>query len=125
MVMASRLADAPAPIDGATAAIEDEDQVAAAAATAAELGFRGKLSIHPAEVVPGPRGVLPGAGEIRRRAGRFGRARTGEAGSVQASKGFGSRMRSTATMHALPHRWGRSAPEAVRLSLKRSFDPSL
>lgn len=63
LVMASRLAGLPAPLDGVTAAygvagagaVEDDARYAAA------LGFAGKLLIHPTQVVPARAGFAPSA----------------------------------------------------------------
>jgi citrate lyase subunit beta/citryl-CoA lyase len=50
LVMASRLAGLPAPVDGITQALDDPAAVRDAAAAAASLGFGGKLCIHPQQV---------------------------------------------------------------------------
>jgi citrate lyase subunit beta/citryl-CoA lyase len=64
MVLASRLAGLPEPIDGATAAIDDAAVIEADAAHAADLGFFGKLLIHPRQVAPAARGLRPAADAI-------------------------------------------------------------
>lgn len=64
VVLASRLAGLPQPIDGATAAIGDAAAVESDAAYAAELGFFGKLLIHPRQVVPAAQGLRPAADAI-------------------------------------------------------------
>ena len=64
MVLASRLASLPEPIDGATAAIDDAAAIESDAAHAAELGFFGKLLIHPRQVAPAARGLRPAADAI-------------------------------------------------------------
>jgi citrate lyase subunit beta/citryl-CoA lyase len=50
LVLVSRLAELPPPIDGVTTAIDDLDQVRAHAARARRLGFGGTLCIHPRQV---------------------------------------------------------------------------
>ncbi len=64
LVLASRIANAPAPIDGVTTAIENLDEVRDDAAYAASLGFGGKLLIHPAQVGPAGAGFRPTEDEI-------------------------------------------------------------
>ncbi|MEV4143555.1 CoA ester lyase [Amycolatopsis sp. NPDC049691] len=64
IVLASRVAGLPAPIDGVTTVTDDADAVTAAARYARSLGFRGKLCIHPAQVGPTARGLAPGEEEI-------------------------------------------------------------
>lgn len=64
IVLASRLAGLPEPIDGATAAIDDASAIESDAAHAAELGFFGKLLIHPRQVAPAARGLRPAADAI-------------------------------------------------------------
>ena len=50
IVLASRLAERVAPLDGVSTAIDDIAQVEADAARARRLGFGGKLCIHPGQV---------------------------------------------------------------------------
>jgi citrate lyase subunit beta/citryl-CoA lyase len=64
LVLASRLAGLPGPIDGITASFQDAGAVEADAAHAASLGFTGKLLIHPAQIEPTARGFAPSAREI-------------------------------------------------------------
>ncbi|WP_290058415.1 HpcH/HpaI aldolase/citrate lyase family protein [Amycolatopsis solani] len=64
IVLASRVAGLPAPIDGVTTVVDDADAVTTAARYARSLGFRGKLCIHPAQIAPTARGLAPGADEI-------------------------------------------------------------
>ena len=59
LVLASRLAGLPGPIDGVTTSIGMPDLVRDDAAHAAELGFEGKLLIHPAQVAPATEGFHP------------------------------------------------------------------
>lgn len=59
LVMAARLAGAPQPIDGVTLSIKDESEVENDARYAVELGFGGKLLIHPAQIAPARRGFAP------------------------------------------------------------------
>ena len=64
LVLASRLAGIPAPIDGVTTAVRDSDAVRGDAQYAASLGFAGKLLIHPAQVGPALRGFSPDASSV-------------------------------------------------------------
>ena len=64
LVMAARLAGGPPPLDGVTLAARDADAVAADAADAAELGFGGKLLIHPAQVAPARAAFRPDAAQV-------------------------------------------------------------
>lgn len=50
LVLASRAARIPAPLDSPSTAIRDEDAVTAAAAAARAAGFGGKLCIHPQQL---------------------------------------------------------------------------
>lgn len=64
LVLASRLAGIPAPLDGVTTAVQDEPRILEDCAHAAELGFSGKLLIHPAQVAAARRGFRPSEAEI-------------------------------------------------------------
>jgi citrate lyase subunit beta/citryl-CoA lyase len=64
LVLASRLAGLPAPVDGVTTAIDDEAQVEADARYAGSLGMHGKLCIHPRQVEAARRGFAPSVEEI-------------------------------------------------------------
>ena len=64
LVLASRLAGRAAPIDGVTTSIKDPDLVRADAAHACELGFSGKLLIHPAQIAPAMDGFRPSADDV-------------------------------------------------------------
>ena len=64
LVLASRLADRPAPIDGVTTSIKDPDLIRADAARACELGFSGKLLIHPAQIAPAMDGFRPSGDDV-------------------------------------------------------------
>lgn len=50
LVMASRRADLPPPIDGVTIALDDDDRLAADTARSRRFGFGAKLCIHPRQV---------------------------------------------------------------------------
>jgi citrate lyase beta subunit len=50
IVLASRAADLPAPIDSVFVDLNDPDGLAASTREAKQLGFRGKLVIHPSQV---------------------------------------------------------------------------
>ncbi|WP_026869973.1 HpcH/HpaI aldolase/citrate lyase family protein [Inquilinus limosus] len=64
LVLASRLAGRPAPLDGVTAAIDDATLVTGDARYARDLGFGGKLCIHPKQVAPVLDGFRPDEAEI-------------------------------------------------------------
>lgn len=59
LVLASRLAEIMPPIDGVTTATDDADVITEDARHAADLGFGGKLCIHPRQVEPIRQGFLP------------------------------------------------------------------
>jgi citrate lyase subunit beta / citryl-CoA lyase len=59
IVVASRVARLPAPLDGVTLSINDDDTTQADARYAVSLGFGGKLLIHPAQIAPARRGLTP------------------------------------------------------------------
>ncbi len=64
VVLASRLAGLPPPLDGVTPGYRDPAPVADDARYAATLGFGGKLLIHPAQIAPARAGFHPDAAEI-------------------------------------------------------------
>ena len=64
LVLASRLAGRPAPIDGVTLSTRDDELVRADASYAAALGFGGKLIIHPAQLKPAATGFCPADDEV-------------------------------------------------------------
>lgn len=64
LVLASRLAGRPAPIDGVTVSVDDPEAVAADARYARDLGFGGKLAIHPRQIEAIRAGFAPDAAEI-------------------------------------------------------------
>lgn len=64
ILLASRIADKPGPVDGVTADTRDTDLIRNDAAYAAELGFKGKLLIHPAQLSPAKSGFRPSDDEI-------------------------------------------------------------
>ena len=59
LVLQSRLAGLPAPLDGVTTSLDDPVRVGADSATACGLGFGGKLAIHPRQVAPIRKAFLP------------------------------------------------------------------
>ena len=59
LVLAARLAKQPAPIDGVTTRIDDPDLVETDSTHAFELGFGGKLLIHPAQLAPAQKAFAP------------------------------------------------------------------
>jgi citrate lyase subunit beta/citryl-CoA lyase len=66
IVLASRLAQLQAPVDGVCTAIEDAAQVEHDAARARRLGFGAKLCIHPRQVGIVNRVFTPSAAEVER-----------------------------------------------------------
>ncbi|HEY0824641.1 MAG TPA: CoA ester lyase [Ramlibacter sp.] len=65
LVLASRLAQLPAPVDGVSTAIDDAGSVGADAARARRLGFGGKLCIHPKQVAVVNAAFRPTPQEVR------------------------------------------------------------
>lgn len=64
LVVASRVARIPPPIDGVTTCLGDEAAVRSAASMARRLGFGGKLCVHPRQVVPVNAAFTPTEEEI-------------------------------------------------------------
>jgi citrate lyase subunit beta/citryl-CoA lyase len=64
LVLASRLAGRPPPVDGVTAAIDDEALLAADTQRAHRFGFGGKLCIHPRQVAPVHAALAPTAQQL-------------------------------------------------------------
>ena len=64
LILASRLANLPPPVDGVTIEIGDADVLAADVAHAKAAGFTGKLCIHPNQVAPANVGFSPSEAEI-------------------------------------------------------------
>jgi itaconate CoA-transferase len=64
LVLASRSARKPAPIDGVTKALDQPGLAAADATRAARLGFGGKFCLHPAQVAPVHEALRPTRDEI-------------------------------------------------------------
>jgi citrate lyase subunit beta/citryl-CoA lyase len=64
LVVASRVGNKPAPIDGVTATMDDPGLVSASARRSRELGFGAKMCIHPAQIAPTAEAFQPSAAEI-------------------------------------------------------------
>jgi citrate lyase subunit beta/citryl-CoA lyase len=64
LVLASRLAGLPPPVDGVTVALDDPVRLADDVAYARRLGFGGKLCIHPRQVEAVNAGFMPPAADI-------------------------------------------------------------
>lgn len=64
LVLASRLANRPSPIDGVTLALDSDEVLVRDVARARRLGFGGKLCIHPKQVAATNAGFQPDAAEI-------------------------------------------------------------
>ncbi len=82
LVLASRLAGLAGPVDGVTTAVADAALAQDDAAYAAQLGFNGKLCIHPNQVAPVLQGFAPSADEVAW-AGRILAAMAAGAGALQ------------------------------------------
>lgn len=65
LVLASRAAGKPGPLDGVTSDLLDMAPVQAAALYARGLGFAGKLCIHPRQVAAVAAGFAPQDGDVR------------------------------------------------------------
>lgn len=64
LVVASRAAGLPGPVDGVTTALDDPAMSGADAARARRLGFAGKLCIHPNQVAAVNAAFTPSVDEI-------------------------------------------------------------
>jgi citrate lyase subunit beta/citryl-CoA lyase len=64
LVFMSRLAGVGAPVDGITAALDDEARLRADVDRARRLGFAGKLCIHPKQVELVNKGFLPSEKDV-------------------------------------------------------------
>lgn len=64
MTVSSRAAGKAPPVDGVATAFDDPALVQAAASAARKYGFGGKLCIHPAQVPPVHRALLPDAQQV-------------------------------------------------------------
>jgi len=64
LVLASRLAGLPAPVDGVTTALDDVELITNDARHGRSLGFGGKLCIHPRQLEAVRAGYLPEPDEI-------------------------------------------------------------
>jgi citrate lyase subunit beta/citryl-CoA lyase len=64
IVLASRLAGLPAPVDGVTTAIDDDGRITGDARYARSLGFGGKLCIHPRQLSAVHAAFSASAGDI-------------------------------------------------------------
>jgi citrate lyase subunit beta/citryl-CoA lyase len=64
LVLASRLANLPPPLDGVTTSIHDSALIQDDAAYAQNLGFGGKLCIHPSQIAAVRAGFAPSDADI-------------------------------------------------------------
>ncbi|MBW9122324.1 CoA ester lyase [Microbacterium trichothecenolyticum] len=83
LVVASRAAGLPAPLDSPTANFRDLEAVQSEAAEARRLGFGGKLCIHPAQVRPVHTVFQPTESEITRARRVVAAAEAADGGVVQ------------------------------------------
>ena len=66
LIIAAKTADKPAPLDGVTADFRDEALLASDLEHAANLGFGGRLCIHPSQTEPTLKAFMPTQNEIDR-----------------------------------------------------------
>jgi citrate lyase subunit beta/citryl-CoA lyase len=64
LVLASRVANLPTPVDGVTTALDDAARIESEARRARSLGFGGKLCIHPKQVAIVNSAFSPSKGEL-------------------------------------------------------------
>lgn len=64
IVLASRVAEISAPIDGVTTSTKDENLIKSEAAHSQELGFKGKLLIHPSQIAPTYKAFEPSLDDV-------------------------------------------------------------
>lgn len=64
LVIASRVAGIPSPVDGVTKAFDDPGEVERDTGLARRMGFSGKLLIHPSQIAPARKAFLPSQNEI-------------------------------------------------------------
>ncbi|KHA54063.1 HpcH/HpaI aldolase/citrate lyase family protein [Sulfitobacter geojensis] len=64
LVLAARLAGQTPPIDGVTAEIQNMQKIITEGRHGREMGFRGKLLIHPAQIRPAREGFTPTDEEV-------------------------------------------------------------
>lgn len=64
LVLASRLAGLPSPVDGVTTTLDNEAEIDADTRHARTLGFAGKLCIHPRQVASVLAGFRPSESEV-------------------------------------------------------------
>lgn len=64
VVLASRVAGLAGPFDGVTPDLDDDDKLADDAGYALDLGFTGKLLIHPRQVAPAQETFTPSAEQL-------------------------------------------------------------
>lgn len=66
LVVASRAAGVPPPVDGVTVALDDPEAAGSDAASARRLGFAGKLCIHPRQIPAVNAAFSPSGDEVDR-----------------------------------------------------------
>ena len=66
LIIAAKLADKPAPLDGVTADFKDEALLASDLEHAASLGFGGRLCIHPSQTETTLKAFMPTQDEIEK-----------------------------------------------------------
>lgn len=66
MVFRSCASEIAPPIDGVSLDLSDQGALEADGRALADMGFAGKFCIHPTQIAPLRRGLLPGAGDVER-----------------------------------------------------------
>ncbi|MFC4003872.1 HpcH/HpaI aldolase/citrate lyase family protein [Prauserella oleivorans] len=65
LVLAAAAAGCAAPLDGVTAALDDQQRLVGDTEHALELGFTGKLCVHPRQIAPVHAALAPSEDELR------------------------------------------------------------
>ncbi|WP_219419189.1 HpcH/HpaI aldolase/citrate lyase family protein [Pseudonocardia nigra] len=88
VVLATAAAGLPGPIDGPHAALDDVDGLVRSSAAARDLGFRGRVVLHPRQIEPVQAAFSPSEAELdRARAILAAREAAGDAGAFRLADG--------------------------------------
>jgi citrate lyase subunit beta/citryl-CoA lyase len=87
LVLASRAAGLPSPVDGVTTALDDASAAARDAARARRLGFGGKLCIHPRQIAAVHAAYTPTEDELAWARDVLAASADGSSGAVRSSTG--------------------------------------